>query len=417
MRGTTWNQLIQFWVLFTALLVIIALAVAYGFSYASALRDLDSRPLTAPAVYRVRDLPAAEAKAVMSPAYWEAKVEPLLSDPDAQVTVLMPVRSKLTGEEMRFSEPGARYNALTLLSIVLTLILGTSGLPHIMNRFFTNRSGAIARTTTVYVLGLVGAFYICAAAVGVIGRRMGPELLARTLDPHFLKLAVDGVLVYSDTIVPFLGQSLGGNFGLGYVAAGAFAAAFSTMGGLLMASAASWGHDLYEQYINPGAPEWRRVAVGKAAVVVMALVALLLGLAIPDSGLTSAYPAVIALMVTWAFGVAGGAFFPVLLTAIWWRRVTLKGTMAGMVIGGGGAVLIILATVLDATWGGAPAAVTALARLTFPAVVTVPLAFLAIWLVSLWDRELPTNLDEIWVRIHGTARERTEERRRRLRAN
>lgn len=59
------------------------------------------------------------------------------------------------------------------------------------------------------------------------------------------------------------------------------------------------------------------------------------GGAIPHAGLDKVYPAVIALMVTWAFGIAGSAFFPVLFFAVWWRRTTRKGAMAGMIVGGG----------------------------------------------------------------------------------
>ena len=92
---------------------------------------------------------------------------------------------------------------------------------------------------------------------------------------------------------------------MGIVAAGAFAAMFSTIGGLLIAAASAIGHDVYEKYINKDASEAKRVAVAKISVVSFALIALGLGLAIPASGLDKAYPALIAMMVTWAFAVGG----------------------------------------------------------------------------------------------------------------
>lgn len=76
-----------------------------------------------------------------------------------------------------------------------------------------------------------------------------------------------------------------------------------------------------------------------------------------------------------------------------------------------------MANIVAAAWPGAPAPVRLLGSLAFPAVVTAPLAFPAIWLVSVRDGELPTNIGEIWVRIHGTARERSEARRRRAPEN
>lgn len=412
MRGTTWNQVVQFWILTTAMLLVVVLGVLYSFHYTRALGRITEEPLLAPVVFRVGDLPVEQARTYMRPEYWEREIAPRLGDPNAEVTVLMPVQSRLSGRPMRFVEPGSRYNWLTQFSVILTLVAGTSGLPHIMNRFYTNPSGPVARITTVYVLGFVAVFYVLAGVAGVLGRALVPELLGVSGASVPLTRVVDTVLAVPDAVLPFLAQSLGGDFGLGYVAAGAFAAALSTMGGLLIASAASWGHDLYEKYIDPGAPEWRKVAVGRGAVFLMSLLSLAVGLGLPALGLDKAYPALIALMVTWAFGVAGGGFFPVLFMGIWWRGTTTRGALAGMVLGGFGSALFILANVLHVTWPGAPAWLRTAGALTFPAIVTVPVAFLAIYLVSMLDRQnLPPNIDLIWARIHGTARERMEAKR------
>lgn len=309
MRGTTWNQVVQFWVLLTAMLLVVGLGTIYAYSYGQALGHVGSKTLVVPVVYLVKDLPTNEARSVMSESYWQRQVQPRLIDPEAEVVVLMPVQSKLHGGRITFAEPGSRYNWLNQFSVILTLIVGTSGLPHIMNRFYTNPTGQVARITTTYVLGFVAVFYIMAGVVGTIGRLLVPEL-ALTSPAALLGGMVDGVLLKPDAIMPFLAQSLGGDFGLGYVAAGAFAAALSTMGGLLIASAASWGHDLYEKYIDPNASERRKVGVGRSAVVLMSLFAMAIGLWLPNLGLHKTYPALFALMVTWAFGVAGGGSFP-----------------------------------------------------------------------------------------------------------
>ncbi len=412
MRGTTWNQVVQFWVLTTAMLLVVLLTVSYTVQYGNAIGKASESLLVAPVVYRVRDLPVGEARAVMSAEYWEREVAPRLSDPEATVVVLMPVRSKLTGGTVRFTEPGSRYNWLTQFSVVITLIVGTSGLPHIMNRFYTNPSGSVARITTVYILGFVAFFYTLAGVAGVLGRALVPGLSQTFQGAGTLGRAIDGVLANPDGLVPFLAQSLGGDVGLGYVAAGALAAALSTMGGLVIAAAASWGHDLYEKYINPAASERRKVAVGRAAVVTIALVGMAAGLGIPALGLDRAYPELIALMVTWAFGVAGGGFFPVLFMGIWWRRTTTRGALAGMVVGGFGSALFISGNILAATWKASPAWIQLTGSLTFPAVITVPLSFAAIIIVSLMDQDnIPANIDAIWGRIHGTAKERMEARR------
>lgn len=427
MRGTTLNQTLQFWVLFIAVAMVVALVLGYGFSYAAALGDVSRQSLTNPERYTVAEFtavdpqsgvsPLDQARSVMNPAYWERYVEPHLADPEATVTVLIPQTSKMQpGAQLYFNQPGHRYTHWEQFSLVLALVLGTAGLPHIMNRYYTNPSGWVARLTTVWVLVLVAAFYIMAGMLGTAGRFFVPEVMAQVTDPHVLRQVVDGVLLRSDLVVPFLAQSLGGDLGLGLVAAGAFAAMFSTIGGLLLASAASWGHDLYEQFIAPDAPEWQRVAVGKAMVVVMCLIGVAVGLSIPNIGLTRVYPALIALMVTWAFAVSAGAFVPVLFLSIWWKRITLKGALAGMLIGGIGSVAFIVFNILRVTKVVPPDSVVGfLGQLTLPTVITLPLAVCAIWAVSMLDqRNVPAHLDEIWVRIHGTARERTERRLARL---
>lgn len=408
MKGTTLNQMIQFWVLFTAMFLVFALVLAKGVgSYAS-----ENKPLTNPATMTVEKLMAGEegkrpydkAKAVMTPeAFAEVDAKVQAGDPSANVNVVLPQSNKLHPERtMTFQEPGHRYDWLNQFSMVLALVLGTMGLPHIMNRYYTNPSGKVARITTLWVLGFIGFFYIMSSVVGMGGRNFVANLAAT--DPSILALTVDGHLLKSDQIMPVLGKLLFGEFGLGYVAAGAFAAMFSTVGGLLIASAASWGHDIYENYVNPNAPEWKKVFVGKLAVVVMGLFSLLVGIGIPAIGLDKAYPSLIAMMVTWAFAVSGGAFVPMLLCSIWWKKTTRNGAIAGMIVGGGGSILFILMNILKETGVFAPGSFGAtLGAMAFPSIFIIPLSFLTIYLVSIMDKnQMPVYVNNIWARIHGS---------------
>jgi len=408
MKGTTINQMIQFWVLFTAMFLVFALVLVNGVGNYAA----QNVPLTNPSTVTVAKLMEGEegnriydkAKSVMTPEGF-AKVEEAVQqgDPNATVTVVVPQANKLHPERtMVMQEPGHRYDWLNQFSMVLALVLGTMGLPHIMNRYYTNPSGKVARLTTLWVLAFVALFYIMSSVVGLGGRRFIPELAGA--DPAVAGLTVDGVLLKSDQILPVMGKLLFGEFGLGYVAAGAFAAMFSTVGGLLIASAASWGHDIYENYINPNAPEWKKVLVGKIAVVLMSLFSLLVGLGIPAIGLDKAYPSLIAMMVTWAFAVSGGAFVPMLLSSIWWKKTTRNGAIAGMIVGGGGSIFFIIMNILKETGVFAPGSIGAtIGALNFPSIFVVPLSFLTIYLVSIADKnKMPVYVNNIWARIHGS---------------
>jgi cation/acetate symporter len=184
---------------------------------------------------------------------------------------------------------------------------------------------------------------------------------------------------------------------------------FSTIGGLLMAAASAIGHDVYEKYINPNASEAKRVAVGKVSVLAFALIAMGIGLGIPKFGLDQAYPALIAMMVTWAFSVGASAFVPMLLTGIWWKGTTERGATAGIAVGLTSAIAIIFLNILQQLGTvGKEGILGFFGALTFPVLFTFPLGLLTIIIVSKLDGQLPKNVDQIWMRIHGTASERHE---------
>lgn len=416
MRGMTWNQALQFWIMTTAMVLVVAFAFAAGFSYTRALKDLSRTPLVNPERWRVADLlrpdstgrtPADRARSVMSQEYWKRHVEPRLADPRAEVVVLMPQASKLHPGPAVYNQPGHLYSATDHASLLLTLVLGTAGLPHVVMRFYTNPTGPLARRSTVYVVLLTSVFYWLATTAGIAGRALTPQ--AGGTEVGLPVQVVEGLLAHPDQVLPFLAQTLGGNLLLGYVAAGAFAAMFSTIGGLLLASAASWGHDVFEQFLRPDAPERLRVRVAKLALVLMAGVAMAIGLGFPRVAFLRAFPAVIALMVSWAFAVSASGLVPVLVVSLWWKGATLRGALAGMLAGGGSCLLLLGANFLRVVEAYPPWLAGLPAGPALPTLVSAPLAFAAVFAVSWLDRRnVPPHVDEVWLRLHGTARERQE---------
>lgn len=423
MKGTTLNQIFQFWMLWFAMFLVVVFAFGNGFNYSEALKTASDGKLVATKAMTVKELttvdlksgkaPIDNAKATMSAEAF-AGIEEVVAagDETAKVAVLLTQKNKLHElRDMLFNEPGHRYGAFDQFSMVLALVLGTAGLPHILNRYYTNPSGSAARRSTFWVLIFIGTFYIMAPIAGLAGR----DFILKASEAGTYNLAaplVDGFLVKSDQVMPALGQLLGGQWLMGIVAAGAFAAMFSTIGGLLIAAASAIGHDVYEKYINPNASEAKRVFVGKASVVGFSLLALTLGWAIPYFGLDKAYPALIAMMVTWAFSVGGSAFVPMLLTGIWWKKTTERGATAGIFVGLFSAIAIIFMNIFQQLKVPAFAAdqgiIGFISSLTFPVLFTFPLGLATIFIVSKLDGQLPKNVDEIWMRIHGTAHERME---------
>ncbi len=449
MKGTTLNQIIQFWWLAFAMMLTLIVATFVGFnntasgelmrfnypeylaressSYHMGPAALTVEELSDPDTYKNVELAMLEASSRMEDpdTFYEAEMEKIdeaieEGAPDDKVNVVAFQKNKLhalknellgTDDAILFNQPGHRYNSFDQFSMVLALVLGTAGLPHILNRYYTNPSGSAARRSTFWVLVFIGVFYIISPMVGLAGRLMVRGAIESGVAPTTADY-VGGLLVRSDALMPTIARIVGGEILMGIVAAGAFAAMFSTLAGLLIASASAVGHDVYEQYINPDATEKQRVFVAKASVVFFAILAMLIGYLIPATGLNTAYPALIAMMVTWAFAVGAGAFVPMLLTGIWWKGTTERGAIAGMIVGGGGTVIFIFVNMFEALKvfdvSTAHPIVQWIASMTFPTLYTFPAAVLAIILVSKLDGKLPKNVDEIWMRIHGNAHERWE---------
>ncbi|HUG85943.1 MAG TPA: cation acetate symporter [Euzebya sp.] len=263
--------------------------------------------------------------------------------------------------------PGSEHPVYFVYSIILATFLGTMGLPHILVRFYTNPDGVKARRTTLIVLGLLGLYYVWPPVYGALGRLYAPEVLVTGATDSI-------VLTLPERVFPgLLGQTLGG-----VVAAGAFAAFLSTASGLLISVTGAISHDV----LRGGVGTFRRAAWAAGAVSIG------LGLL--------AEPFHINVMVGWAFAIAASAFCPLLLLGIWWRQLSAAGAMAGLVAGGGLATAAIVTTmVLGPTRGWAGALLAA------PAAWTVPLAMATAVAVSLRTPEaVPSRVGALFARMH-----------------
>ncbi|MFE0727113.1 cation acetate symporter [Streptomyces antibioticus] len=252
--------------------------------------------------------------------------------------------------------------------LILATFLGTMGLPHVVVRFYTSPHGVAARRTTVAVLALIGGFYLLPPVYGALGRLYAPEL-ALTGD------ADAAVLLLPDRVIGGLGGDLLGAL----VAGGAFAAFLSTASGLTMAVAGVFAQDVLP---TRGVRHFR-LGTGLATAVPLAAGLLVGGLPVADA-------------VGLAFAVSASSFCPLLVLGIWWRRLTPPAAAAGMLVGGGSAFLAVAATM-----AGLPVTGTLHALLAWPALWTVPLAFLTMILVSLaTPGRVPPGTAAILARFH-----------------
>ncbi len=268
---------------------------------------------------------------------------------------------------------------ISTVSLGLALMFGTAGLPHILMRFFTVSDAKAARKSVFYATGLIGYFYVLTFIIG-----FGAITLIMPNGASY-KLAADG---HYDKIKDLLGGStnmaaihlsnaLGGSIFYGFIAAVAFATILAVVAGLTLAAASAISHDLYAQVIARGkSSEHDEVRLSKISAIVIGLIAIYLGYVFQKQN--------VAFMVGLAFAVAASCNFPVLLMSIMWRGTTTRGAVVGGVLGLVSAVVMVLLS--KAVWVVTFGNPVAIFPYDSPALFSMPIAFIGIWLVSTFDK-------------------------------
>ncbi|MEW6158826.1 MAG: cation acetate symporter [Verrucomicrobiota bacterium] len=286
-----------------------------------------------------------------------------------------------------------RYALLYTYSLIIALVCGTAGLPHILVRFYTNPDGVAAKRTTMWVMILIGVFYLFPPIFGAMGRNLLPELYAATGAKGTDKVVLELPRILNERYAP-LGSILSG-----ITCAGAFAAFMSTFSGLLVSMTGALAHDVYGRMLRPQSTPEERLRAFRWAAVIIGVIAILLG--------TQVEQLQINFMVGQAFAIAAASYFPLLFMSTWWRGMTMKGAATGM-LGGGLAALgcTTLTNLSDlkkidlaAFWAENP-----LLRILCeqPAIWTVPLAIVLMVVVSkLTQREVPADIRMKMLVLHA----------------
>lgn len=261
---------------------------------------------------------------------------------------------------------------LAVYSLILATFLGTMGLPHILGRFYTNPDGRAARRSAVVALGMLGAFYLLVTLLGALSRLYTPQLLVSGDTDAAVLLLPTGVLGHG-----WAGTVLGG-----IVAAGAWSAFLSTSSGLLTSVAGVLSTDVLRG----------RLRDIRISTLVAGSVPILLALVVTRLNFSES--------VALVFAVAASTFCPMLLLGVWWRGLTARGATWGMLVGGIVAVAAVAASLAGAAGTGLLGVL-----LHRPAIVSVPLAFLTMILVSrATSREVPADTDQVLLRLHAPER-------------
>ncbi|RYI20966.1 cation acetate symporter [Dermacoccus sp. 147Ba] len=225
-------------------------------------------------------------------------------------------------------EPGLKYGKSTttkidFISLSLALVLGTAGLPHVLQRFYTVPTSRQARKSVEWAIWLIGGFYLLTLVIGFgAGALVGPEKI------H----AAPGK---ANAAAPLLAYELGGSPLLGIVSGIAFATILAVVAGLTITTSATFAHDLYNQV-------WKRGQASQEDEVKVARIAALVGGAIAVGGGMLAKDQNVAFLVALAFAVAASANLPTILYSLFWKRFNTRGALWSIYGGLGTALGLII---------------------------------------------------------------------------
>lgn len=371
MKGITWTQVAQYWVLITAFLTP-AIAI--------------SLDLTGTAIPQI------------------GLGSTLVGEGTALLEKLNQIHADLGFSS--YTEPFVgSWNKLNVFCVTLALMAGTAGLPHVIVRFYTVKSVSAARWSAFWALLFISLLYLTAPAIGGFARytmldglhgktaqelpswfetwektglilwldngdgrlaytgderneifrsgAMSTAAIGKIKQDHALWLSnrtgADGRVVLRqaglsgpdrDIIVLATPEMAGlARWIIAFVAAGGLAAALSTASGLLLVISSSVAHDLYFRMINPKATEERRLLVGRAVIGVAVIIAGILGIYPPGF---------VSQVVAFAFGLAAASFFPAIVLGIFSLRVGTVPAVAGMIAG----ITFTAAYILGSVYGG-----------------------------------------------------------------
>lgn len=252
----------------------------------------------------------------------------------------------LNGITNSYVTPFNDWTPWNFLALMLCLMLGTAGMPHILVRFYTVPNVNAARRSVSWAMIFISLLYFTAPAYAAFSRW---EVLQNVIGKPIAALpgwttnwAATGLLSINDEngdgklqfnelkidpdLVVLATPEIAGlpQAIAALVAAGGLAAALSTADGLLMVIVSALAHDVYSRTLVLESSSRSRVLAGRLMVFLVALAAAVIA---------TRRLGIIVQLVAWAFSFAAATLFPVLVLGIFWKRAHARGAVAGMLAG------------------------------------------------------------------------------------
>ncbi len=257
---------------------------------------------------------------------------------------------------LKFKVEGTPLERLDFLSLMLALFLGTAALPHILIRYYTVPNAAAARKSTIVAIAAIGLFYVLTLFMGL------GAMINAVVNP-----------ADSNMSAPLLAKSFGEVL-FAVISAIAFATILGTVSGLIVAASGAIAHDLMDRFFRFKMDDHQKVRAGKVSAFVVGGIAIVLGILFQGVNVT--------FLVGLAFAVAASANLPAIVMLLFWKRTTAKGIVASIFVGiVSSLTLIALSPDMFTLYGLDP--LDAPFPLTNPGIVSIPLSFITLIVVSL----------------------------------
>ncbi len=254
---------------------------------------------------------------------------------------------------------------LNFLSLMLALFCGTASLPHILIRYYTVKDQASARKSTIVGIASIGFFYVLTLYLGLGAMTSG---------------ALD--VTNDNMAAPLLARSFS-EWLFAIISAIAFTTVLGTVSGLIIASSGAVVHDLMSSFLAIDMSDSSKVRVAKIASVVVGAIAIVLGILFEKMN--------VSYLVGWAFSIAASANLPSLVMLLFWRGTTKQGISAAIIVGMVSSLgwILLSGDTFKNVYNLDPA--SAPVPFSQPGIVTIPLGFATLVIVSLLTRRSPAS--------------------------
>jgi cation/acetate symporter len=274
--------------------------------------------------------------------------------------------------------PGVLFDdPIQITTIMVSMLFGVLGLPHILMRLFTVPSMQEAKKSVFYASIFMGYFYLALVIIG-----FGTVMLLYN-DPAFFN--ADGQLFGGTNMAAIhLASAVGGDLLTGFMSAVSFATILAVVAGLTVSGAAAISHDLYAEVICQGEPDSRKeLQLTRITTVAIGVIAILLGILFQNEN--------VAFIATMPMVVAASVNFPILFLSLFWAGLTTRGAILGALVGLVSSVGLIV--VGPQVWVSVLGFEEALFPYNYPALFTMPMAIFTTWIVSVSDNSARADLD------------------------